>query len=302
MKNLSKIIIIIIGLTNQLFAYPISPRPLRQLVIESEYIIVGYVASTYKIKAKEEYDYGYTVAKIAILENLQGQIGKDTIEIQFNPNMICPSPARYFDSTFVISFINKGKDGKFYTQALSYGAKTLNKNEIEIYKNRIYEIQEILKICDPEMKLLEIIEWLVKCSEVETTRWEGTYELSPESDFMSYYANEKTPNIKSFLTVSQKNRLLLALTLSKELVDFGLVDLVYMGNERIVDSILIKELKSLNKDNYWFANEYMSRLLKSNFKPGMKEILESFENIQFSNSRENEQKELIDKFIKLLKN
>lgn len=140
------------GLTSNIFAYPISPRPLRQLVTESQYIIVGYVVKTYD-KKKDKDDWGTKVARIAVLENLQGKINKDTIEIEFNPNMICPAPDRYFDSTFVISFIDKDKkSGKFYTHALNYGSKTLKKEEIEIYKKRISEIQQILKITNAEQQ------------------------------------------------------------------------------------------------------------------------------------------------------
>src|SRR5690554_4227660 len=123
MNKTAFLILIFLGLSIDLFAYPISPRPLRKLVMDSEYIIVGYVSKTYDRK-KDKDDWGTKVAKIAVLERLQGNIKEDTIEISFTPNMICPAPDRYFDSTFVISFINK-RDGKYHTCALSYGAKTL---------------------------------------------------------------------------------------------------------------------------------------------------------------------------------
>jgi hypothetical protein len=182
-------VLIFLGLSIDLLAYPISPRPLRKLVMDSEYIIVGYVSKTYD-RAKDKDDWGAKGAKIVVLERLQGNIKEDTLEISFNPNMMCPEPDRYFDSTFVISFINK-RDGKYHTCALSYGAKTLKQEEIEIYKTRIFEIQRLLKITDKERQFQEIVEWLVKCAEKEATRWEGVFELSPDSDFMSYYSRDK---------------------------------------------------------------------------------------------------------------
>ena len=61
------------GFPIDLLAYPISARPLRQLVMESRYIIVGYVARTYNKSGNEE-DWGSRVAKIAVIENLKGKI------------------------------------------------------------------------------------------------------------------------------------------------------------------------------------------------------------------------------------
>ncbi len=59
-------------------------------------------------------------SKIAILENLQGIIKNDIIEIDFNPNMICPAPDRHFDGTYVISIVNlnKKRGGEFHFHTL----------------------------------------------------------------------------------------------------------------------------------------------------------------------------------------
>lgn len=288
------------GLTSNIFAYPISPRPLRQLVTESQYIIVGYVVKTYD-KKKDKDDWGTKVARIAVLENLQGKINKDTIEIEFNPNMICPAPDRYFDSTFVISFIDKDKkSGKFYTHALNYGSKTLKKEEIEIYKKRISEIQQILKITNAEQQRTETVEWLVKCAENETTRWEGTFELSPESNFMSYYSQDKKQDFKNVLNINQKERLKTALLNSTEMVDFGLVDLVYIGNENQIDDFLFAKLKNLKEEDFWVADNFMNRLKHKNTSKEMDEILKEFDELQFEYEKKDELKKTIENFIKLI--
>jgi hypothetical protein len=89
-------LLLILGTTSDLFAALIEPRPLRKLVIESEYIIVGYVVKTTEKKILEG-EWTNRIAKIAVLENLKGDIKKDTIEIEFNPNISCPYPDRYYD-------------------------------------------------------------------------------------------------------------------------------------------------------------------------------------------------------------
>jgi hypothetical protein len=300
MKHTIIFLLTILGLTSNVFAYPISPRPLRQLVTESQYIIFGYVVNTYE-KKKDKDDWGSRVARIAVLENLQGKISKDTIEIEFNPNMICPSPDRYFDSTYVISFIDKNKkSGKFYTHALNYGAKTLKKEEIEIYKQRISEIQQILKISDIGNQRNETVEWLVKCAENETTRWEGTFELSPESNFMSYYSKTENQDFKNIINSEQKERLKKALINSNEMIDFGLVDLVYKGNETLIDELLFTKLKNLKEDEYWVADNFMNRLKHKNTSKNMNEIMEEFDKLQFEYEKKDELKKTIEKFIKLI--
>jgi hypothetical protein len=290
----------IFGLTGYVFAYPISPRPLRQLVTESQFIIVGYVVKTFD-KKKDSNNWESRVARIAVLENLQGQINKDTIEIEFVPNMVCPAPDRYFDSTFVISFIDKDeKSSKFYTHALSYGSKTLEKNEIQVYKQRIAEIQQILTITDSIKRRYETVEWLVKCAENETTRWEGTFELSPESNFMSHYSKGKKQNFKNVINTEQKERLKNALLSTTGMINFGLVDLVYKDNETQIDNFLLAKLKNLREDEFWVADDFMNRLKHKNTSKEMDRILEKFEKLQFEYDKKEELKMTIEKFIKLI--
>ena len=288
------------GLIVNAFAYPIPPRPLRQLVIESEYIIIGYVVKTFD-KKRNEGDLSSRVARIAVLENLQGNIIKDTIEINFNPNMVCPSPDNYFDSTYVISFVKKDtKSGKFYTHALSYGAKTLEKDEIEIYKQRISEIQQILKIPKTEKQKTETVEWLVKCAENEPTRWEGTYELSPERDFMSDYSQNKMQDFKTMINNDQKARLKKALLNTNGTVDFGLVDLVYKNNEIEIDKFLLTRLKNLKEDDYWIAEDFMYILKHKNTSNEMNKVLKEFKKLRFEYDKIDELGKTIQKFIKLI--
>lgn len=300
MKQTIIFLLTFLGLTSNVFAYPISPRPLRKLVTESQYIIVGYVVKTFD-KKKDKDDWGSKVARIEVLENLQGIIQKDTIEIEFNPNMICPAPDRYFDSTYVISFVDRDKkSGKFHTHALNYGAKTLKKEEIEIYKQRIIEIQQILKIPDTVKQRIETVEWLVKCAENETTRWEGTFELSPESNFMSFYSRSENQDYKSVINKEQKEKLKKALLNSTEMIDFGLVDLVYKDNETEIDNFLLTKLKNLNEDEYWIADNFMNRLKHKNTSKEMNEIMEEFDKLQFEYEKKDELKTTIQKFIKLI--
>lgn len=302
MKTVVFFLFLLVGLSINTFAYPISPRPLRKLVIESEHIIVGYVASTYNNENKEDDNlWGRAAAKIAVLEQLKGKIKEDSIEVLFNPYMICPAPARYTDSTFVIAFIDK-KGNQYYTHALSYGAKTLTKAAIEIYKARIAEIQNLLKIENKDEQYKAIVEWLVTCAENETTRWEGVFELSPQSDFMSYYSRDKKEGFDKALTAAQKERLKTAILNTKNFSyeDFGLVDLVYIGNEKEIDTILINRLALLKEKQYWLIDDFMDRLKHRNNSTAMQSLLADFDKIKWERNKNEEKKKMITQFIALV--
>jgi hypothetical protein len=271
--------------SSNVIAYPINPRPLRELVIESEFIIIGYVIKTYD-KNEGKGGYNNKIAKIAILETLQGKIKEDTIEIAFNPNMICPSPDSYFDKTLVISFLDKTEKHGYRTHAYNYGAKTLKKDEIEIYKTRILEIKNILKIQNEKIQKKETIDWLLKCAENKATRWEGTYELKRKDESLSE---------------TQKERLKIALFNTKEeYLNFDIVDIIYKGNEKELDSFLLKKLKLLNIKNYWVASLFMNKLNHKKSNTEVQNIMTAFGEIQFDKKKTEGQKLLIDKFISFI--
>lgn len=304
MKKLFFIIIIIFS-CNSISAtiYPITPRPLRKLVIESDAAIVGKVVSVYdkKHEGKKKKNIHYTshkVAKIVVIEVLQGKVKNDTIEILFNPNMICPSPPMYYEKTSVIAFLDNNKSGGYSTHALSYGSKTLDSIGISTYKDRIIEIQKILKLQDSVSKRTETIEWLVKCAEKKTTSWEGVFELSDFKEF----SNDPDNSFKNFLTESQKARLKNAFISSTQssYYDFNLSDLIYDENKSEIDSILLEKLKKLPEEDYYYASDYILRLKHKNTTEEMEKLLTKYYEVQFENEKIQEKNKIIVEFIKLV--
>jgi hypothetical protein len=95
-------------------------------------------------------------------------------------------PAQYEKNTQILVFLDKD-DNKYSTHALTYGLKTLEQSEYEIYKSRILEIQKILKITDKKERRIKTVDWLIDCASNPVTKWEGLQDLAPQSDFISYY-------------------------------------------------------------------------------------------------------------------
>ena len=126
----------------------------------------------------------------------------------------------------------------YEVHALSYGVKhALTAQEYSTYKARIREMQQLLKDEKTDNQTRNITEWLVKCAEQRCTRWEGTYELSPRSDFMSYYDTDGI-NGKAFSPDQKQRQCLFNTLLAVDTMNYGdiaLADLT-MGLD---DSLLL---------------------------------------------------------------
>jgi hypothetical protein len=297
-----KIIItfLLIGIGQNLFAYPITPRPLRKLVLESEFIVYADVIKIETIESDD--NWNDTKAVMVIREILQGKMKKDTIDVFFTPGMICPSPARYEKGTTVLAFLDKQKKG-YSTHALSYGSKTVDSIAFEVYKNRINEMQNILTLKSESEKNEKIINWLISCAVNPSTRWEGIYELSPQSDFMSYYDQDKKTFVRKYeLNENQKIRLRKAFFEIKNLSysDMGLIDLIVKKNDTELINFLIKELKESDIEKMWYKDFLMVRVAEFTDRDDLRKIIKEMEELDYMDKRRDEKsnqlaKEFIEK-------
>jgi len=250
------------------FAYPISPRPLRKLVIESQYIVWGKVIETGQAKTskKNEDSWNRDYARIVITEVLQGNMQQDTIQVFFCSGMICPAPGVFYDDETVLAFLDRREKAPGYTvHALSYGVKHgLTRQDYQAYKERILEMQQMItkkeaNVCGPAM-----INWLMKCAEQQSTRWEGLYEIRPESDFMSYYNQDEMACKDSYITTTHRKKLFEVLmavdTLSYP--DMALVDIAAGINDSMMLAFLKTQAALANGEDgyYWMPKEICSRI------------------------------------------
>lgn len=299
MKAINTVILFLVALSAA-FSYPISPRPLRKLMLESEYIIVGYVRDIRSIKESKD-SWVDAIADIDVKEVLYGNLSKTSVEVGYSPGFICPAPPYYEKGATVIVFLTKSKKW-FETVALSYGVKDVDAPGIEAYKARINEMKEIMILPEGLDKFTQTVEWLVKCVEHPATRWEGSYELSPSSDFMSYYDRTEHTPFQSLLSEDHQARLKTVLLADSEkgLLDFGLVDLVYPRNEKEVHALLLRQLKSLTPRQLWYAGGYMKRLTLITNDPALESLVSKFEKASFDRNEEKQQQKIVNEFVALL--
>ncbi|WP_262152261.1 hypothetical protein [Chryseobacterium foetidum] len=153
MKLRSLLILFLLNVCCNILAYPISPRPLRKLVTDSKNIVYAEVIDIRKNKKAKENDWFKSeIAVLKVHDVLQGKISStQIIEVYTSTGISCPAPAYFEKGTMTLAFIEKDKnDGRYQTPDLSYGSKLLSEDEYAVYKKRILEMQDILKIKDPE--------------------------------------------------------------------------------------------------------------------------------------------------------
>lgn len=300
MKSKLFALVILLGVSHSLSAYPISPRPLRKLIIEAKYIAYATVVRIEETKVNDYWND--TKAILAIKEVLQGRIRSDTIEVFFTPFMICPAPAQYREGTSVLAFLRKAKKSDGYTtHALSYGAKTLDDSEYEIYKQRIIEMRHILRMDNNEIQTPRTIDWLLKCAINPVTRWEGVYELSPKSDFMSYYDQDKqTFVLKYRLNGTQKALLREVFFEIDELqyYDLALIDLIVEETDPELLEFLINKVKNTNTEKVWYRKFIFVRIAEVSNRDDLRMIVREMEELDyFDENRDEKENELARAFL-----
>jgi hypothetical protein len=294
MKRLSLLLLTAL-ISGYVFAYPITPRPLRKLVIESEYIITGTVLElgTTPDNKKEDSPRYNDYALILVEEILQGKRVADTIRVYYSGRMICPAPAHFILHSKVVAFLDKLKKSNGYTvHALSYGVKNLDEEGISVYKHRITEMQRILKMPEGYQQEERILDWLVTCAGNTYTRWEGVYELSPGSDFMSYYDRDDLCPKNIFLSSTQRKRLFDALiridTLNND--DLMLADLTVGIDDIKILEFLKKNLLLVDKDYWWVASSIMEKIVDLTGSNELDALLEKFLSLSDFDKKEKKQK------------
>jgi len=102
MKLLIFSLIICFLSVNLCSAYPISPRTLRQLYINSELVVEANVVKIESVKLKSS----HSKANLHVSSFLKGESSENPIEVYYYKYLICPQPATYKSGEIVIAFLD----------------------------------------------------------------------------------------------------------------------------------------------------------------------------------------------------
>lgn len=300
-----------------LLSYPIAPQTLRKLIERSEYIVIATVenpdppAEKVKHFDKQKNDTviwikvmygGDGIADLNITEMLKGNPqDQQHMVVRYGVGVVCPAPAVYPDKKTVIAFLSKEeKSDTMFTEGLSYGSKIMNtEQELSLYKTRINEYLEILKIKEKQKKIAATVEWLTKCAENKYTRWDGAYDLSRGIFHSSHYDNSKAPNYSKELTENQLRRLDSAF-FATEKVGYSELALSGFIDQNKYPQLKEHLLKSLAFSSYYLTIDILKRITEIYPNTELVSIYEEVENIEYNDKeKELKQKRLVKKFIQV---
>jgi hypothetical protein len=148
------------------------------------------------------------------------------------------------------------------------------------------------------------MDWLIACAVNPYTKWEGVYELSPGSDFMSYYDYRTDKNI-TLQTLSESQIAMLRQALLKtdslSYPDMGLIDLVITKNDTEVLAFLIDRFKKTSGEYIWFRIEIMDRIAEISDRAELKKIVKRINSVDYFDKKyEEKTQRLAKKFTVLL--
>lgn len=301
MKSL--LLLLSLVLSHQASVYPIQPRPLRKLILESEVVVYADVLDVQTIKADQSWNN--TKATLLVREVLQGAVQQQTIAVFFTPGMACPEGPHYEKGTTVLAFLDASKHRKGYqTHALAYGSKIVSEDAYQAYKKQIVALKTILALEDAAQKEAQTLDWLVTCAVNPHTRWEGLEELRPRSDFMVGFDHDtKQFSHKRTLEARHKAALRAAFFQDTDLDydDMYLLRVIDPKNDPKVLDHLIQQVEGRSPEAIYEKLFLLVRIGEFSEREDLKAIVESIWAINRS-GKPNKQKSLalIKEFLEKL--
>lgn len=279
--------LLLLGLSNFVCAYPITPRPLRNLIIESEFIVNAKV-----LEIRKDDSQGHqSIAVLIINEVVQGEFKIDTIEVLFSPGMICPAPPRYMKGATVLVFLNKVDFG-FKTVGLSYGLKNIKEESYNVYKSRILEMQSLNKLKESENKNSLIVDWLIKCALNNFTSWEGVYELT-----------SRNFTKRGLKLSNHQSTILRNMVLDKDKIsqyDIDLIELLGKNGDIELYECLIESVKVNGLQHLHYKEYLVSVLIKISNRDDLERIGLKIEKIGYGEGRAAKINQVVKEFLKLI--
>ena len=175
-------------------AYPISPVPLWELVVDSDLVVVAQVDGVREKEKQEDDIFPFSIARLVVHETWKGE-SLQTVEVVFPAGLICPAPPRYLDKKTVVAFLAKD-DGSWSTVALSYGTLYPTGSEIDDLRIMVRSARALL---EDGASPAEKTDWLVEAAARPGTRWHGLYEILPAADQLHSYYDGNTRTAESDL-------------------------------------------------------------------------------------------------------
>lgn len=304
MKSLLFAIAILCALPTQIKAStcPPPPIPLRQLVPNSEYILIGRIVSTQEIT---ENDFGGHQAEFEVHHVLQGNIKSKTITLfldRWKQQFIDENTS---DGGRMLIFVNPSRDDKNVYVPSSYQSsyKMIDEAGLQIYRQRIKQLQAINTLKDETRRNLLTTDWLIDCANNPYTYWEGAIDLGPTGNFLKHYDYEKEEFITRIeLSVQQKQQIRAIILGQTEItyLELGLIMTVTDGPDPELLKFMIKTLASTPTEHLYRNQGLMRQIAVVSERQDLSDVLAEIYTLEYDDDYEENANKLAQDFIKKL--
>ena len=273
-------------------AMPIDPVSLLQLVDQSSIIAyVQVVGERDTFIRKRHLD---TEATLVVVDPLRGAKPGDTIRVRYSKNMICPAPARYPVGKNVLVFLEIYQ-GRLITTGLSYGTKVIEPKNYTVYRNRIMEVEPLLKVTVTKVRQQAILNWLIVCAQHEATRREAYLELFKHRGIYGIWYDKKTNSSYRIVEFSnsQRKRLRDAL-LQLTRIDYRDLEALKLvakaGRDVAMHELLVGRWRDSQRDERYGPNvAFLHLVARTSGQRELMDMVNSIIQLRYKNLVEREQ-------------
>jgi hypothetical protein len=250
------LLILTVGAVTPIRTYPMAPRPLRRLYLESDLVAVVIPGATTR-----NGDLAFVDLKVR--KCIKGKADAESIRVYYEPLVFCPPSAHFPEGRTVLTFLSRAPEGYYRAFACSYSTKTLADGAMRQYEERMAELARMKEAQLKSFPDADVLEWLVKCAEQPATRMEAIYEFRGTPDYPAPRGEKAEPIRLGDLTEGQRGRLVKAFLESKE-VDSPAADLAEFlapVKDRGIDIKLQEGLaKAISKKETFLGDDLMDVL------------------------------------------
>ncbi len=286
-----------IGLFQLAFSNPRYIGSLRKLIIDSDYILYANVVNLeHRKNAKAQ---NIVEVKLAVKEVLQGNLMLDTIKVSYRPSLVCAATPHYSLGTTVLTFLKKNEAG-YLPNPLTCGAKILDSTAYSIYKQSIKAFQSISKIEDKEKQLDQTVDWLIKCAGEPITHWEGAYDLSIHSEFMTIFDPDFRRGFKTISLNDHQKEQLRNVVFNRSVItyeDLGMIDLIKIESDTALVNFLIEKFKQTSLRSLWYRDYFMETIAELSNRDDLKEVIDEIYAISYDDQYREEKTFLLAKIF-----
>lgn len=241
-RPLSALILISV-LANGVQADSGSVRSAAELIESADIVVIARISGSPTVISEEGFlthdNWVASAADLSVQECFKGGVASGTtLRVPVSPDFTCPPPPHFPRGETVLAFLNKLPSGELRPCGGSWGVRQLSSQlDMSCWSERI---REYLLLPQPRTSAetsTRLIEWLVRCAEGRSTRFDGARGLE------RVLRNQANGSFAAgALSLEQRRRLYHALLHSGTLGQFGDTQLaevcILLGDRASIDHVL----------------------------------------------------------------